>query len=173
MGGANADLYALYQAERGPLTWFLRSHGVGEHEAEDAVQAAFVRLIRASETIRDPRRWLRTVALNEYRRSSPSVPGTRRRAVVVPVSPADLPDLDDGESAAAPTELSEQARWAHEAIAALPEKQRQVMARHYDGWPTAHIAEDLGMSHATVRQSLHRARRALSKRFRTTSEDDT
>jgi hypothetical protein len=29
--------YELYEAERGPLMWYLRAQGVGEHEAEDAI----------------------------------------------------------------------------------------------------------------------------------------
>lgn len=116
-GGDRADLNALYRAERGALMWYLRSQGVGEHEAEDTVQAAFVRLLLAREQIRDPRWWLRTVALNEYRRSCPSVPNSRRRTVVVPVSPAELPDGQATAASSDPAELSGQARWALDAIA--------------------------------------------------------
>src|SRR5688500_4273390 len=91
-GEPPGDLYALDRAEQAPLLWYLRAHGVAPDEAEDAVQAAFVRLLRATGEVREPRAWLRVVALNEYRRSSPGVPGSRRRAVVVPMPPADLPD---------------------------------------------------------------------------------
>ena len=166
--GDRPGAYELYEAERGPLMWYLRAQGVGEHEAEDAIQAAFVRLLQAKVTIREPRAWLRTVALNEYRRSSPGVPGARRPTVVVPMSPADLPDDPTPVTAVDPAELREQAHWAHAAIAALPDKQRHVMARHYDGRSIQQIADDLGMSSATVRQNLHRARRALSRRLEQT-----
>lgn len=164
--GEPSALYALYRAERGPLTWFLRSQGVAEHEAEDAVQAAFVRLLQSRLPIREPRAWLRTVALNEHRRSSPAVGGSRTAAVVVPVPPADLPGRRD------PTDLGEraaQADWALRAISGLPERQRQVMARHYDGQPIRQIGADLGLTEAAVRQNLHRARRALAQAIGTES----
>lgn len=150
--------------------WFLRAQGVGQHEAEDAVQAAFVRLLQSTEEIRRPRAWLRTVALNEHRRSSPGVPGSRRRAVVVPLAPADLAERNAGV-APDPADLSDDATWAADAIARLPGRQRQVMARHVEGWSTSQIADELGMSHAGVRQHVHRARRALRRLRRTTDSD--
>ncbi len=161
-------LYALYRAERGALLWYLRAHGVAEHEAEDAVQAAFVRLLRATEEVREPRAWLRVVALNEYRRSSPGVPGSRRRAVVVPMSPRELPDSSLADD---PVELSGQALWAADAIAGLPDKQRAVMARHVDGRSHQQIADELGVSNATVRQNLRRGRRALGRQLRDNTDD--
>ena len=103
---------------------------MAEHEVEDAVQAAFVRLLQSRVPIREPRAWLRTVALNEYRPSSPAVGGSRAAAVVVPVPPvppAGLPGRGD------PTDLGEraaQADWALRAIAGLPERPRQVMAQY-------------------------------------------
>jgi len=164
------ELYELYRAERGPLLWYLRAHGVAAHEAEDAVQAAFVRLLRATQEVREPRAWLRVVALNEHRRSSPGVPGSRRRAVVVPMSPTDLPDaVPEGHD---PVELSGQALWAADAVAALPDKQRAVMARHLDGQSHQQIADELGTSNATVRQNLRRGRRALGRRLEQENTDD-
>ncbi len=142
-GDPPGALYALYRAERGPLLWYLRARGVAADEAEDAVQAAFVRLLRATGEVREPRAWLRVVALNEYRRSSPGVPGSRRRAVVVPVPPADLPD-----------------------------KQRAVMARHLDGQSRQQIADELGTSNATVRQNLRRGRQALGRLLDQERTDD-
>lgn len=165
--GADERARHHYEAERGALLWYLRSQGVPAHEAEDAVQAAFVRLLQASEDIREPRWWLRKVALNEYRRTSPAVRGSRRPTVVVPVPPAELPD--PGE-AADPAELTEQAVWAHDAIAGLPDKQRRVMADHVDGRSHQQIADDTGMSNAAVRQNLQRARRALRRTLRTSDE---
>jgi RNA polymerase sigma factor (sigma-70 family) len=167
-----ADLYALYREERGPLLWYLRSQGVEEHEAEDAIQAAFVRLLLAKTEVREPRWWLRTVALNEYRRSSPRIPSSRRRAVVVPVSPADLSSQCAATPFSDPAELTEPGLWAHDAIASLPDRQRRVMAAHIEGRTNQQIADDLGVSNASVRQSLRRARRALSERLRTDADDE-
>jgi RNA polymerase sigma factor (sigma-70 family) len=169
-GDPPGALYALYRAERGPLLWYLRARGVAADEAEDAVQAAFVRLLRATGEVREPRAWLRVVALNEYRRSSPGVPGSRRRAVVVPVPPADLPDT--AAPGHDPVELSGQARWAAEAVAALPDKQRAVMARHLDGQSHQQIADELGTSNATVRQNLRRGRKALGRLLDQERTDD-
>jgi DNA-directed RNA polymerase specialized sigma24 family protein len=76
--GVRPGPYELYEAERGPLMWYLRAQGVGEHEAEDAIQAAFVRLLQAKVAIREPRAWLRTVTCpgppSSWRSSAPSCP---------------------------------------------------------------------------------------------------
>jgi RNA polymerase sigma factor (sigma-70 family) len=156
------DLYELYRAERAGLLWFLRAQGIPEHEADDAVQAAFLQLLRSSVPVREPRRWLRTVAFNHYRRSNPAVPGSRRRVVEVPFEPRALPDGATAD-AVEPT-------WAHDTIARLPEKQRWVMARHVEGRSHQEIADELGMTNASVRQNLRRARRTLGKRLQITDD---
>jgi RNA polymerase sigma-70 factor (ECF subfamily) len=48
-----------------------------------------------------------------------------------------------------------------EGLAALPERQRQVMAWLYDGYSPPEIAEHLGMKPASVRSNIRHARKTL------------
>ncbi|WP_413092526.1 sigma factor [Streptomyces phaeochromogenes] len=71
-----ADVGGSYQEDRPYLIRFLLRHGATFPEAEDAVQSAFVELMRARQSVQRPRAWLRTVALRAFCgrwcRSSPS-----------------------------------------------------------------------------------------------------
>lgn len=91
--------------------------------------------------------------------------------MVVPMAPSDLADREAG-AAPDPADVSDDATWAADAIARLPGRQRQVMARHVEGRSTSQIADELAMSHAGVRQHIHRARRALRQQLRSTTDID-
>src|SRR5258706_29038 len=56
---------AVYRAERSKLIRYLMSMGIGQHQADDAVQATFARAYDRWDTIRQPRAWLYKVALRE------------------------------------------------------------------------------------------------------------
>jgi DNA-directed RNA polymerase specialized sigma24 family protein len=86
--------------------------------------------------------------------------------------PADLSSQCAATPFSDPAELTEPGLWAHDAIASLPDRQRRVMAAHIEGRTNQQIADDLGVSNASVRQSLRRARRALSKRLRPDADDE-
>jgi RNA polymerase sigma factor (sigma-70 family) len=58
---------------------------------------------------------------------------------------------------------SEAERAIFEALAALPERQRQVMAWKLDGYQTAEIAAHLDMTPEAVRKTVERARKALRR----------
>ena len=122
----------------------------GEADVEDTMQEAFVRAIAKLETLRDPARaraWLcqiaRRTCIDRSRRVRPT---------------QTLP-----EQLAAPGGQDDpRARDLREAIAALPEEQREVITLYYlDGRRCATVAEALGISEVAVRQRLVRARRAL------------
>ena len=68
-------------------------------------------------------------------------------------------------SAAAATELRDEARTVLAALASLPPKQREVMAWHIDGFGSAEIAATLHIDPAAVRQNLIKARRNLKKKL--------
>jgi RNA polymerase sigma factor (sigma-70 family) len=74
-----------------------------------------------------------------------------------------LPDRQGPLSAAAATELRDEARTVLAALASLPPKQREVMAWHIDGFGSAEIAATLHIDPAAVRQNLVKARRNLKK----------
>jgi RNA polymerase sigma-70 factor (ECF subfamily) len=58
-----------------------------------------------------------------------------------------------------------------EQLGLLPPRQRQVMAWTFDGYTPAEIAEELGLSSATVRGSMRKARNTLARHVEWTDTD--
>jgi len=117
------------------------------HEAEDAVQDAFVRYLeRAPRGLEHPGAWLLRVLVNGCK--------SRLRLAWRRVGPlpATLP-------APGPEERQEL-----EELWALPPEDRAVIHLHYyEGWSTDEIARMLGQRPGTVRSRLSRARGKLRK----------
>jgi RNA polymerase sigma factor (sigma-70 family) len=149
------DFVGGYTQEFSGLVWFLMSLGASAHEAADVAQTAFTEACPAWPTIRCPRAWLRQVASRIYYR--------QLNRAETPVE--SLPDRQGPLSAAAATELRDEARTVLAALASLPPKQREVMAWHIDGFGSAEIAATLHIDPAAVRQNLVKARRNLKKKL--------
>ena len=77
---ADVSFEAVYRAERSKLIRYLMSMGVGQHQADDAVQAAFARAYGCWDQIRAPRAWLYKVALRESYRVHASAGCARSRS---------------------------------------------------------------------------------------------
>lgn len=131
----------------------------GRHEdAEDASQEAFLVALQRLNECRNPDRfagWLMTIVRNRSR-------NLVRREVL-----RDTDDVPAGTSSKVPTpdratehaELEERLR---EALAELPEVQREVVLLHdLEGWKHREIAERIGIPAGTVRSHLHFARKSL------------
>jgi RNA polymerase sigma-70 factor (ECF subfamily) len=130
-------------------------------EAEDAVQEAFVRALRALQAGRYEERlrleaWLVTivtrVAIDMRRRE-------RRR----PTTEAEEAAVHDGgaggERLARALEL---ARW----LDALPPEQREaVVLKYFEGFTSAEVGVALGVSEGAIEQRLLRARATLRRRL--------
>jgi RNA polymerase sigma-70 factor (ECF subfamily) len=149
------DFVGGYAQEFPGLVWFLMSQGASAHEAADVAQTAFTEAFPVWPTIRCPRAWLRQVAGRIYHR--------QLNRAETPVE--SLPDRQGPLSAAAATELRDEARTVLAALASLPPKQREVMAWHLDGFGSAEIAATLRIDPAAVRQNLIKARRNLKKKL--------
>lgn len=131
----------------------------GRHEdSEDAAQEAFLVALERLDECRNPERfagWLMTIVRNRSR-------NLVRREVLretdqVPVSASSGTPGPDKEA-----ELSELHDVLRQALAALPEVQRQVVLLHdLEGWKHREIADRIGLPSGTVRSHLHFARRAL------------
>ncbi len=117
------------------------------HEAEDAVQDAFIRLLeRAPDDLENPDAWLTRVVINGCK--------SRLRLVWRQVGP-----LPDTLPAPGPEEREEL-----EELFSLPPLDRAVIHLHYyEGWSTDEIAQMLGRRPGTVRSQLARAREKLRK----------
>lgn len=121
--------------------------------AADAVQEAFVRLVRDWDhlsTYEDPAAWVRRVAVNLIRDQQRSIWRQARLLLRIeqqPTIPEEITSLDP--------EL-----W--ELVRSLPPKQRVAVALHYLGGLTAReVAHAMHISEGTVDQHLHRALQTL------------
>ena len=123
------------------------------HEAEDAVQDAFLRCLEKAPDFESPahaRAWLLRVTVNGCK----SRLRARRRHPWVEL--LDLYPAPDGDS-----------REVLEAVLALPPKQRAAVHLHYyEGYTTDEIAAILGQRPGTVRSHLSRARQALKEQLK-------
>jgi RNA polymerase sigma-70 factor, ECF subfamily len=135
----------------------------GEREtAADAVQEAFVRLVRGWDRLagyEDSAAWVRRVALNQIRDNQRSI---RRQARL-------LLRIEEHDPAPRGVSAADEELW--EQVRFLPLKQRTAIALHYVSDLTVReVAEVMQVSEGTVDQHLHRARQALRK---TLTQEDT
>ena len=118
------------------------------HEAEDAVQDAFVKYLEKAPAFASgehERAWLLRVLINGCK-SRLRAPWRRRTTPLLDTYPA----------------AAEEERLALEEISALPPKERAVIhLYYYEGDPTAEIAALTGEREGTVRSRLTRARARL------------
>ncbi|MET0916599.1 MAG: SigE family RNA polymerase sigma factor [Jiangellaceae bacterium] len=121
-------------------------------EAEDLVQEAFVKAVATSRRflrVDNKEAWLRTTAVNAHRSRWRKRRNGRR-------AQDRMPGLRD------PAALEEHVEIIN-ALRALPEQQRQVVALHYlVDLPVGAIAAELGVPEGTVKSRLSRGRQALA-----------
>jgi RNA polymerase sigma factor (sigma-70 family) len=150
---------AFYRAERARLIRYLMSIGMGQHQADDAAQSAFLRAYDLWDDIRQPRAWLYKVALHECYRLHAGI-GWRE----VPAGDV-LPDRACAPDAAELVALNEQEEVVRALLATLPGRQRQVMTLIIAGFTNSEIAAELGCDPAAVRQNRVRARQNLARQL--------
>ncbi|WP_405510571.1 sigma-70 family RNA polymerase sigma factor [Streptomyces cyaneofuscatus] len=143
---------ALFRLRFVPTVGFLIAAGAGRHDAEDAVQSAFVQLARAWESVTHPEAWLRTTAWRMWLKA-------KDKHKAWSSDPADLPDAGVPDPCG---NIAEQVDLV-QLLRRLPALQRTVMAFEIDGATPAQTAEALGVPSANVRQNLRRARQNLER----------
>lgn len=117
------------------------------HEAEDAVQDAFVRYLeKAPADLERPSAWLMRVLVNGCK--------SRLRLAWRRVGP--LPDT-------LPVPGPEEGEELEELFALPPEDRAVIHLHYYEGYSTGEIAQLLGCRPGTVRSRLSRAREKLRK----------
>lgn len=133
-----------------------------DHEAEDAVQAAWLNAYRALASFRRDasfRTWMTRIAINECS----SRLRLQRRLSAVPMEEITMTESDSPDRALFTREL---ARLLEREIDALPEGLRSVLVlRDVVELDTAETASCLGIQDENVRVRLHRARQALAQRL--------
>lgn len=147
MGDVRVDRLADAFDRVHPRLWrALRASYLDADLASDACAEAYAQAAARSEAIDHLDAWLWRAA---FRIAAGEA--ARRRDAGLTALPPDRPSFDD-----------EPAGELLEALAQLSERQRHVIVlRHVGGFTAVEIADRLGTSDASVRVSLHRARRRL------------
>ena len=159
-----AALEVLFRRYAAPAYRLALSLTTAAHDAEDAVQEAFLRVIRSRETYREGRRFapwfytvLRNVCRDQVRRAGPVLAERNEEA---PADPASDPAFS--------VERREAVEAALEAFQRLPLPEREVLAlRLYAGLTLAEVAAACGSSVEAVKKrsqrGLARLRRSLAR----------
>jgi RNA polymerase sigma-70 factor (ECF subfamily) len=154
--GRAQDLRDLYAASYVRLVGTVGAICGDRHEAEEAVQEAFVRLLGNWPKVSrydDPEAWVLKVALRQVsNRRRKALNGLK--AALRHGPPPDVPE---------PTPAGVD---AERALAALPEQQRAVVVLYRVGLGVDAIADVLGVPVGTVKSRLSRARTSLAPLLR-------
>ena len=159
------DLAAVIDRYRGPLIGLLAAWGAPWDDAVEIAQDSFSEAWLSRESCRgdwqEPEvfgRWLRGVALNQYRNWAR---GRRRRERrVLTLAPATLEMV----AAAAESGPAEHLEALRKAIQRLPTKQREVVLMHYlEETSVDETAALLLVTAKTVEGRLYQARRTLRR----------
>ena len=156
-GLGEVEFAEFFRAEHKKLIRFVMAIGAGGEEAAEIAQVTLFKAFEGWDGIRAPRAWIRRVAVNELTAA--------RQAARRETPAAALPDAPVPVPVAVAVELTEEARQVLAALAALPPRQRQVMAWIIDGFGAAEIARELGVSPESVRQSHAKARKNLGRLY--------
>ena len=144
--GVERDIERLYR-ESAPQLWrsIYGFAGGRRHLAEDAVAEAFARAIERRNEIRDPLAWIYRTA---FRIASRELQQERRGP---PPSPDPVPGMDPAD--------------VQDVLSALwtlsPNQRAAVVLHDQEGFTAPEVGRLIGISAATVRVHLFRARRRL------------
>jgi RNA polymerase sigma-70 factor, ECF subfamily len=160
---ADAALAALVSQYAGTLYRVAFSVMRNASDAEDAVQEAFLRVLRHRDSldeVRDQRVWLIRIVWNivlDRKRRAKTRPETDDVADLARVLPSDGLSADERAAAAQ--------HHAHvlKCVETLPDKERQVlMLSAFEELNSVEIATVLGITESSVRSRLFRARNLMA-----------
>lgn len=133
--------------------------GATPEEAEDAVAAAMVEVLKRWDAIGNPRAYARRAALNKMIKSRQRGLDRISERLIERGDVTAAADLDPGLL------VWEQQEWVTLLLKSLPPAQREVLACMVDTFTPPEIARLLGKTEAAVRQNLCAARRKLARRL--------
>lgn len=143
------------------LVRYLRLRMADPDHAEDIAQEAFVRLL--DHAPRDPVAWLFTVAANLATDHARVARGRARHLSLIRAERA--ADADPGPEV--PLLRAEEVGRVRRALAALPERDRELLLLHHGGWRYRDIAARLGVAPSSVGSLLTRAQRRFASSITT------
>jgi len=148
-----AAFSAFYLLHHPRLVRFLVLDGAPTRIAADLAQDAMIDLFRRWETVQFPWAWVRKAASRAWIRYRTQVPE-------LPFDDVELPLLISDSAASEIDTRHDLLRM----LTRLSPRQRQVMARLFDGDTYGEIAAELQISEATVRSTARHARTILTTR---------
>lgn len=162
------DWTEVYRTTFPDLVRFLHRKVWDTERARDLAQEAFVRALENQP--RRPRAWLFQVASNLARDESRTV--VRRKRHLVLLKNEERARLASAEDPGA--EMDRQERWARvrNALAAIPDRDREALLLWDAGVGYPEIARQTGMAVGAVGTTLARARRKLAQAYRAKEDSD-
>lgn len=149
----SADAFSAFYREYLPsLVAFLMYQGASLRDASDLAQDAMVAAFQSWSKIEYPKAWTRRVAARALVRKIADTEEPREQ-IPEPIILLDDRSLSDWEENHDIVRLIRQ----------LPPRQRQVLAWTLDGYKPAEIVVELSLSSESVRASLRKARRAITR----------
>ncbi|GCE01595.1 RNA polymerase sigma factor [Embleya hyalina] len=147
-------------AEQPFVVRFLMRLGATSSDAEDAAQEAFIRAWQMLNRglwfkVREPRGWIRHVALRSWQRPN----GCRRRDREIPTAEVPEPHARPSDG----SELTLATLATRSALASLPGNEGIALALKMDGFTSAESAQILGVTDQQARDLLKKARRRLRR----------
>src|SRR5437867_12747656 len=150
---AFAELYRRYYAR---LRRACRRRLGDESDADEAAQEALVRAYKALPRFGGSRRfypWLRVIAENVC-------VAMRRRPTVV-----DAPNPGGGDPVLDAVVDAADRQQVRQALAAMAPRQQAALSMWAEGWPSSHIAAELGCTAGAADVTVHRARQSFRRRY--------
>jgi RNA polymerase sigma-70 factor (ECF subfamily) len=155
VAGDGAAFRALFSRYAPVLLRVLRRYTGSDADASDLVQHTFLQVHRARHDFREGARfrpWVFTIALNLAREHH----RRRSRRQESPLDAGDVPE-PVADLAPAPSDGEYARRRVQQALASLPDAQREVIVLHWlEERPMAEIAEVVGASVTAVKVRAHR-----------------
>lgn len=158
----------LFQRYQTPLYQFFRRQGQSPSVSEDLVQEVFFRVLRSRHTYRSDasfRSWFyqiaRNIRVDHLRRSM------RENSVGDDFGDTFISE----ENAHRELEMADNARVLREALAAMPERKRElVLLSRFQGMKYREIADMMGCDINTIKVRIHRSVQELRQTFLALSE---
>lgn len=161
------DLSELFESEFPRLSRYLQRVSGEAELAADLAQEAFLRLQKRGALPDSPSAWLVSVALNLFRNVRNAE--RRRRDLLTP----ERAEQSMGDAPASPEaqDLTRDVRArVRRALDAMPERDRDLLLLHSEGYRYREIAMALGLNEASVGTLLARARRGFKDRYEGNSD---
>ena len=159
VGGDSSAFSELFSRYAPVLLRMLRRQIRNAEDAHEIVQQTFLQMHRARRDFQQGRRlrpWLMTICFNLKREHF-------RRKMRRPEAPLEFEPKEDTPKRD-PLERKDDAKMLRDALATLPEGQREVIIMHwFDDLSFPEVAEILGLSVSAVKVRAHRGYQTLRK----------